>query len=373
MSISKAKWVLSSVLAVFLASAILPSTALALPTEGPFWVVSGSALPQGESKAVTGKAVSSTSLYGKVGGKFLKLTCTAGTSSGSLFDATAYGEGLEKIAFSGCTKVEEASSSTGPYTLVKNCEIDAENGNDLTTNEIKTSLWYDSTNVGKTRTSLAQVLFTPKTGLVLATVTLEGTGCGVLEGVYKAEVNMAAEAGPENTEVGIGSLTFPSEQARHLWRPAGSGEETQVSLLFNATEARLEGGQEVELTSKEEFGPFQVRYNWLEPSPTVELNMGSYKVGEPTAKKGSVTFMFVGPGLGSGKLAEPRVKGKTDNSFKKEGEKNCKGVNLKGTETCEVKIEFKPENVGLLEGEVIVELEDHAKKIVFPLKGTGTM
>jgi hypothetical protein len=94
----------------------------------------------------------------------------------------------------------------------------------------------------------------PKAGKVFASIEIVGSGCGALEGIYKAEGNLAGVPSPENTEVEVGRLTFPTEQQKHLWQPNNCPEETQAKLLFNATEATLRGGYELNLKTKEKFG-----------------------------------------------------------------------------------------------------------------------
>jgi hypothetical protein len=250
---SKAKLMLLSMLVVIVVGAVASSTASALlPTEGPFWQVNNTKLALGATRAVTGAIVPGTvgTLFAKVAGKTIEIVCKKFTPTISIFNSTQHGESLGKAVFEECIVQENG-------TLIKECEVNptATPKNSVTTTEIKNSLWYHVTNLNKTKTSLQQVLFVPKTGKIFATIELAGAGCGALEGVYKAEGNAAGTTSPENTEVETGKLTFPTEQQKHLWQPKNSPEETQVGLLFNATEATIRGEGELKLkTAGEKFG-----------------------------------------------------------------------------------------------------------------------
>jgi hypothetical protein len=126
---------------------------------------------------------------------------------------------------------------------------------------IKEELWYHSTNVGMTRTGTEQVVIFPASGTVISKYTLSGEGCGLLEGAFKYEGDMAGSINPEGTEVEVEKLIYPTEQQRHVWRYTGSGSnewtETQQKLLFNGTEADGVGEAEAKLENKEKFGTIE--------------------------------------------------------------------------------------------------------------------
>jgi hypothetical protein len=249
--ISKIKPALLVVLMVAVVGAVGSSPAYALPTEGPFWQVNNTKLPVGATRAVTGNIVPGTVgiTFLQVAGKKIEIVCKKFTPTISIFNGTQHGESLGKTIYEECIVREDG-------VAIKECEVNpsATPKNSVTTEEIKNSLWYHVTNLNKTKTALQQVLFLPKTDKVLARIELEGSGCGSLEGAYKFEGNMAGVPSPENTEVTTGKLTFPTEQQKHLWQPKNSPEETQVGLLFNATEATVRGEGELKLTNGEKFG-----------------------------------------------------------------------------------------------------------------------
>ena len=69
--------------------------------------------------------------------------------------------------------------------------------------------------------------------------------------------NIAAEPRPQQTEVEVGQLIFPTEQQKHLWQPKNSPEETQVALTIEKTEADIRAEAEIELENKEVFGTLE--------------------------------------------------------------------------------------------------------------------
>lgn len=218
---------------------------------GPYWQVNNTKLPEGATRGVGGNIVAGTVgiLFAKVAGKTIEIVCKKFTPTISIFNSSQHGESVGKAVFEECIVRENG-------TAIKECEVnpEAKPKNSITTEEVRNSLWYHVTNLNKTKTALQQILFTPKTGKVFATIILEGTGCGALEGAYKAEGSVAGSSSPENTEVTVGKLTFGTEQQKHLWLPAVSPEETQVELLFNKTEATIRGEGELKLTNGEKFG-----------------------------------------------------------------------------------------------------------------------
>jgi hypothetical protein len=245
-----------SVLTALVVSAGASSTASALPAEGPFWHVGGAKLPAGTKKAITGKLTGSTPFqYGKISNKWLRITCPRTTPTGSIFNGTIHGEGEETITFEECNKtsVFEAAAKTGPYKEVTECKAQAT----IKTGPLINTLWYHTTNVGKTRTANEQGLLVAKTGGTLYKMMIAGLGCGVIEGIFKAEGSIAGEPLPENTEVLSGTFTFPTEQQKHVWQPKSSPEETQVEFKFAGTEADLVGEGEVKLENEERFGVFE--------------------------------------------------------------------------------------------------------------------
>jgi hypothetical protein len=248
---SKAKLMLLSVLVVFVVGAVASSAASALPTEGPFWQVNNTKLALGQTRAVEGNIVPGTVgvLFAHISGKAIEIVCKKFTPTISIFNSTQHGESLGKAIFEECIVRENGTPIAG-------CEVNpsATPANSVKTEEIKNSLWYHVTNLNKTKTSLQQVLFVPKTGKLFATIELTGTGCQTLEGIYKAEGSVAGVPSPENTEVTKGKLTFPTEQQKHLWQPKNSPEETQVLLLFANTEATIRGEGEIKIKGEEKFG-----------------------------------------------------------------------------------------------------------------------
>jgi hypothetical protein len=248
---SGARLVLFATLAALAIGAIASSPASALPSEGPFWHVNGTRLAIGKSKAGTGNSPVGTSptSYSKIANKEIKVACAKITSTGDIFNSTQHGEGEGKGEAKNCTVSEKSGSS---FVEIKECHVA-----EPVVTEVRTSLWYKATNLGKTRTNILQALSVPKSGNVFATQTIEGEGCGTLEGIYKYEGSTASGGSPEYTEVEVGRVIFTSEQQKHLWLPKNSPEETQVLLLFNKTEARVEGEGEASLASKEKFGAFE--------------------------------------------------------------------------------------------------------------------
>ena len=175
---SKVRLMLLGVLVMFVVGAVASSTASALPTEGPFWQVGGAQLPVGTKKAIVNRLHTGTeaSLIGHIGNIWLLIMCKKAESTGFIFNGTQHGESEETITFSKNVMYPNPPASyAGPYTLLSECKpkepIEA---------KVKDSLWYHTTNVGKTRTGTEQVLFTPATGSTFAIVTLLGTGCGAL-------------------------------------------------------------------------------------------------------------------------------------------------------------------------------------------------
>lgn len=248
----KERLTLLSVLAMLATSAIATATASALPTAGPFWQVGGAQLPVGTKKAITGEffTASIANFYQHIGTIWLKSTCQNAATAGSIFNGTQHGEGEGTSRASSCTQSESTSGKGGPYTLLSECKpkepIEVKS---------RSSLWYRTTNVGKTRTGTEQALFVPAAGNVFVTATLLGSGCGVLsEAKISIDGSEAAEPRPQNTEVSVGRLIFPTEQQRHLWQPKNSPEETQVALTVEKTEADITAEGEGELKNGEVAG-----------------------------------------------------------------------------------------------------------------------
>jgi hypothetical protein len=234
-----------------LTAGTMTSTASALPTTGPFWQVNNTKLPAGATRAVTGIIVPGTinTLNFKRVGKIFEIVCKKITPTFSIFNSTQHGESIGKAAFEECVFREDG-------VAIQECEVNptANPQSSITTTEVKGSLWYHVTNLNKTKTALQQTLLVPKTGKLFADVELAGLGCGLLEGLFKVEGNLAGMPGPENTEVEVGRLTFPTEQQKHLWQPSNSPEETQVEILFGNTEATFRSEEELKLATKEKFG-----------------------------------------------------------------------------------------------------------------------
>jgi hypothetical protein len=253
MNISKMKSILLCASIAVMAAYLIPTSAVALPTEGPWWSVGGGLPPEGVTKsAISGKVVGGLSLYGKFSSKFIEIACTTGESTVSIYNGGQQAEGEEKIILSKCGNIKESTSMKGTYKEVKSCAPQSE----IKTEPIKSSGWYLTSSVGKTRTSTTVFLNAANSGTTIASITLSGEGCGVLEGVFKVEGTVISKVKPENTEAEKETTVFPSEQQLHLWRPTTESKvtEAQALLSFDHTEAQLQGEIEMGLASKEEIG-----------------------------------------------------------------------------------------------------------------------
>jgi hypothetical protein len=139
---------LMSALVVLMTVAIVASTAVALPVEGPFWQVNNTKLSAGMTKAVEGKIVPGTVgvLFSKVGGKSIEIVCKKFAPTFSIFNGTQHGESLGKAVFEECIVRENG-------VAIKECEVNpgATPKNSIITEEVKNSLWYHATNLNKPR------------------------------------------------------------------------------------------------------------------------------------------------------------------------------------------------------------------------------
>jgi hypothetical protein len=96
------------------------------------------------------------------------------------------------------------------------------------------------------------------TGSTLAKLTLTGAGCGVLEGMYKAEGSAIMVPSPDKPGEEAEKIKLTSEGSE---APTGkyfnhetSTEETAGALKFGGDQAFLKGKIEQELESKEKYG-----------------------------------------------------------------------------------------------------------------------
>jgi hypothetical protein len=254
---SKVRLMLLGVMAVFVVSVAVSSSALALPTAGPFWQVNGTKLAVGISKNITNKG-GETTLYSTINRVRLKITCKEVTSIGAISNSASHGESQETIEFKKECKLFILNSKQ-EYVLQTGCHI----VEPLRFIQASDDLWYhtrvNNQRSGATeRTSSEQVRFTPKGTQIFITLEITEEPECVFPGKFTVEGSVAGEIKPEQTEVVKGEIVFPSEQQKHLWRPTSSQiEETQPLLIFAKEEARLEGRATVELESKERFGTIE--------------------------------------------------------------------------------------------------------------------
>jgi hypothetical protein len=246
-------------MAVFVVSVGVSSIASALPTAGPFWQVNGTQLAVGTSKAITAKGSTAT-FYSTIGGRKVKITCAKVESKGAfIYNTATQGESQETLVFEKECK-EAILNNKQEYIVQSGCEISTP----ITFTQVVDGLWYhtrvNSQRSGATeRTATEQLRIAPKTGRVFTTITItENPECAQPLNAAPLEGSFAGEIKPEQTEVLSGKLIFPSEQQKHVWRPASpQAEETQLGLTLGKEEMRFEGEATVELESKERFGTIE--------------------------------------------------------------------------------------------------------------------
>jgi hypothetical protein len=98
-------------------------------------------------------------------------------------------------------------------------------------------------------------------GSTFATVIIEGSGCGVLEGVYKVTGSAIAvmtpnKSGEETTEKMLIKFNGKTAPTGNYFNRENEKTEVAGKLLFDSTEANLKGAITQELESKEKFGVF---------------------------------------------------------------------------------------------------------------------
>lgn len=214
--------------------------------EAPYWKVGGKRLGAGQEQEVKVKNKSGTKvvLHGKISEVSFEGRCTTLTSSAtSVIGSSTEHDGKVEggLATEGCTLFVGGKEQ-------KECKY----GNLKWA--VKGKLWYEgSKSVGGTKIA---VLLEPKAGTVFGTQTLEGPGCGVLEGTYKLEGTIAASVAPQDTELAIGELSFPKLGITQLWQNQDGETERHPQLVEGGGEATFEGEDTAELTSGSKFGAF---------------------------------------------------------------------------------------------------------------------
>jgi hypothetical protein len=165
----------------------------------------------------------------------ITIECQSSLSEGADIEGQGKNSGRDKghIAFKEC-KTSIAKCTVVPFT----------------TNQTKSRLALSESNQGKVLKDVD--VFEPAEGLVLLEFKLE-SDCGVLAGKYLVDGTMAAELGPENTEVKEGLWSFPSEPITTVY---GENEEEEVGLKTSGskTPTTLKATYGAKLESGEEFG-----------------------------------------------------------------------------------------------------------------------
>jgi hypothetical protein len=245
--VSRAKLTLLVLVGLLTFGAVAAAVAYAEEkVEAPYWKVGGKRLGTGQSQEVKIKNKSGTKavLHGKISGVSFEGRCTTLASSG----ASVIGSPTEHDG-----KVEGGLSTEGCALFVggkeqKECKYENLKWG------VKGKLWYEgSKSVGGKKIA---VLLEPKSGSAFGTQTLEGPGCGVLEGTYKLEGSIAASVAPQDTELTVGELSFPKLGITQLWQNQDGETERHPQLVEGGGEATFEGEDAAELVSESKFGAF---------------------------------------------------------------------------------------------------------------------
>ncbi len=243
---TKARFVLLSILALFVLAGEAVATTSALAVEAPYWSVNGKRLGAGENRKVTIKNVtgSETTLNGLFGEAKVEIKCKSMESrsmelkgSTKSSDGTAAGE----VELSGCKLtvggVEQPSCEVAP----------------IKTGTMNGQLWYDGPS--KAAGETIDLVYEPKEEkekhLVLAEITINGCAAA---GKFKLENRIALQITPEDSESTEATLS-PSPNI-HVWQPQFGGMEIQVQPEFASNPATLKLKATAKLASGEKFGVF---------------------------------------------------------------------------------------------------------------------
>jgi hypothetical protein len=238
------------ILAMLVASSLATATAQAA-AEGPYFRIEGTRLTSGQTRAITAKIASSSSLTLKVPAAGVTVTCTT----------LKLASGAEIIGSSG------NSGSTGQQGFeASGCSVTGNGigckvkGSAIKSEPIKSELVYETIGlIGK-----LSVEFAPVSGVRFATLEFEGectvtstTVSGKLVALFLAVSTKPSpvEVGKEVENSGL-CITFMPPPPKIYLVLSGTLIETEPELTAFGHEATVEGEAVIELTSGKKFGVY---------------------------------------------------------------------------------------------------------------------
>ena len=223
----KTRVVLLGVLALFIASGVMTSSASA---SGPFWHVNGSLFSTGTKQI---KLQSKGAAVLSLPSLKIEITCNNSISEGSTIEGngTSQGQGKGRITYSSCK-----SNAAG-------CTV----AEPITTNPIKSYL-----AVAATQTKDVEV-FEPGQGTLFVTLKLSGGSC-LLAGSFEVTGGAVAELIPSGSEAQEGLLFFPKTP---ITKVKHEGVEKTVELKTKGLESAFTAAYGARLQTGEKYGVFE--------------------------------------------------------------------------------------------------------------------
>jgi hypothetical protein len=241
---SRARFVLLSLMAVLSAVAMMASSASAISFQ---WNVSGKKLEAGQSREFTSSADGKLSLEGSIAGSAaLLLSSELSVLKGAKVIGGVPGTNQETVVFKGVTVDKPANCGV--------LQTGAAPGA-IQTVTLKTEI-VEGTNGEGVGNGSVDMLFTPTTigTEIWTTFEITGTSCLLKGAVAPITGLLLALALPERAEAATGALDF--EASTNKQYKTSSGTLGKALLAFAGNDVSLLGLVLVSLTTGEKFGAF---------------------------------------------------------------------------------------------------------------------
>lgn len=346
---ARVKTLLSSSLIVLLLPALVASSATANSIEAPFWHVGGHRLEGGETRAVAIKNPSGTevTLHGTIGSGAIEIRCKKDIFA-EAFYIGSYPEtdGTIKtgpIEFAECKLFKESKEQT-------ECSVST-----IKSIPMKGRLWLEGTEAENGSRIIAA--FLPESGEQIAEVTITGGTCAS-KGAYKLEGKFATNIEPEKEYGKVSKYIFPAKPIQHVWQKQFHKEET-LGLKLDGNTASIQGEQEVQTESKEEYSEYA-------PHETREFIVKGGTL--PAAVTGTSEASKIKTEIGATKVVivckKDKVKGEIEKAAKSKIAVKLEECEIEGVASCTVtasEVKISIASVGTLVSEAEIKEEEKGK------------
>ena len=357
--------------AAFLVICVGAASALANTIEAPFWHVGGKRLEGHETRgtAIKNPTGAEVTLHATIGGGAVEIRCKKDVFAKSLLEGSfVKTDGVVRV---GAIELAECKLFNMGKEKTE-CGVPS-----ITSNPLAGRMWLEGTELERGNRIL--VVFEPESGGVpVAEVTITGASC-TFKGTFSLEGKFAANIEPEKEEVPISKYILPVKPIEKVWQPQGNTGNESLALSLDGNTASLQGEQEIEPASKEEFSEFA-------PHSTHEFIVKEGTL--PSAVEGSGSTSKLGAEILKTKLVITCKKDKITGEIEKEAKSKAtlllSECEIEGMKACTVpNLEIKTSNhiTGTLVsenefkpagGEVFVEIGIESCALSGKYKVTGT-